>query len=266
MAIKVRKRGENGDSPEDDEEQPEEQGQTVAPSGSDPFMRGSMRTLSWLADNQMLVLTALGVAILLGIGAYIGSNYMRQQSVEASKGVSNALRAFEVPVEGSPTLAGMKSVENAAPPGKTYASEKEKWQDVYKRSGTTLSNHESARVAQMARITRASAGLRLGKAEEAVELYRAYLDGERSEEMVPFVYYGLAVALADAGKYQKAVETMDKMIEADDSYESFALYHKGLFAEEAGEIDRAKKFYNKVLETDPESPYKTDINRRLALL
>jgi len=266
MAIKVRKRGDDDDSPEDDGEQPEEQPDTVAPSGSDPFLRNSMRTLSWLADNQMLVLTALGIAVVLGIGAYVGSNYMRQQSVEASKGVSSALRAFEVPVEGSTKLAGMESVENAASPGKTYGSEKEKWQNVYERSGKTLSNYEEARAAQMARITRASAALRLGKSEEAVELYRSFLDGEGTEKMAPFVYYGLAVALADNGEYDEAVDTLDQMIEADDSYESFALYHKGLFAEEAGKTDRAKELYNKALDTDSETRYETDIKRRLALL
>jgi len=265
MAIKVRKRGENDDSSEGDDEQPE-QPDTVAPEGGDPFTRGSMRTLSWLADHQMSVLVAIGVAILAGIGVYAGSQYMRQQAVEASEGVSRALQAFEVPVEGSAQLRGMQSIENAAPPGETYSSAREKWSAVFDRAGETLSEHGEARVAQMARLTRAAAALRLGKAEKSESLYRAYLDGDQSEATLPMVYYGLSVALAEQGKFEKAVGTLDKMIEADDNYEGFALYHKGVYAEEAGNIEEAKDFYNKVLETDPQSPYKTEVNRRLALL
>lgn len=263
MAIKVRKRREDGEPPEDEEETDEA---AVEPTDHDPFMRGSMRTISWFAENQNLVVVALFALVLAGVGIYVGTRYMRQQAVSASKGVSQALLTVEAPVEGSQAYQTMTSSENAAAPDDTYPSEEKKWNAVYKSAGKTLDKKPGGRIAQIARATRAAAAIRIGKPDEAIELYTAYLDNKQSAISAPFVHYGLAVARADKENYQKALKALDGMIEADDNYESLALYHKGLFMERAGKIDKAKEFYNKVLETNPETPYKSNIERRLALL
>lgn len=262
MAIKVRKRREE-ESPDGDDEQT---GDSLAPAGGDPFMRGSMRTLSWFSENQNTVLIALVIVALTGVGVYVGMRYSHQQAVAASEGVSGALLAVEAPVQGSPVFQAMNSAENAAPPDDTFSSEEEKWTAIYEQAGTTLEEHDGSTVAQLARVTRASAAVRLGKAEEAVTLYQEYLDRKRDSVSAPIVQFGLSVAHAEKGNYKEATEALDAMIEADSDYESVALYHKGMYLEKSGDVEGAKEAYNKVLETDSESPYKTEIERRLALL
>ena len=266
MAIKVRKKGEdNGEAPEEEQqEQPEQQPADVEPADADPFMRGSMQTISWFAENQNLVLGGIAVVIIAGIVGYFARSMMRQQAIDASSGVSSALTAFEVPVKGSPAYQAMTSSENVAAPEETFENQKERWTAVYEGASKTLDNHEGSEVAQLARVTKAAAAARLGKYDESLKLYQAYLDGKHDEK--PSAYFGLAVAQAEKGQYDKAIGSLDKMVEADKDYESFALYHKGLFMEEAGEIEKAKEFYNKTLETDPKTPYKTDIERPIALL
>ena len=265
MAIKVRKRNESGDdSPDEEEETPESQ--EVAPTEGDPFLRGSAETISWLSENQNLVYGAVAAAIVIAIGGYVGVTYMRSQAVAASNPVSNALAAYETPVEGSPVYEAMTSRDGVAKPTKTFGTTDKRWKAVYKKAGRTLEKHAGSAAVQPARLTRAAAAAQLGKAGEAIELYNAYLDSEHAKENLPIVYYGLSVAQAQKGAYQKAVSSLDKMVAEDDSYEAFALYHKGLFMAEAGKKKKAKDFFNKVLETDPKSPYKTDIERRLALM
>jgi tetratricopeptide (TPR) repeat protein len=233
---------------------------------ADPFMRGSAQTISWFAENRNLVIGAVGLALVVGVVAYVAQNMMRQQAIEASAGVSSALEAYEIPVEGSPAHKALTSSRNNIPaPDKTFKSEKERWTAVYERAGKTLDEHADSAAAQVARITRAAAAARLGKPDESLKLYNAYLEGPTDEAALPVVYYGRAVAQAENGKFDAAAGSLDKMVEADKEYKSFALYHKGLFMEEAGNIEKAKEFYNQALESDPKTPYKTDIKRRIAL-
>ena len=266
MAIKVRKKGEENEEEPEQEEQEESSGQAgVQPADADPFMRGSAQTISWFAENRSLVLGAVGVALVVGVIAYVAQNMMRQQAIEASSGVNSALEAYEIPVEGSPVHKALTSSNNMAVPDKTFKNEKERWTAVYEGANKTLKDHSEAQVAQVARITKAAAAARLGKHGESLKLYKAYLEGETDKAALPVVYYGLAVAQAENGKFDAAAGSLDKMIEADKEYKSFALYHKGLFMEEGGKIEKAKEFYNQALESDPKTPYKTDIERRIAL-
>lgn len=263
MAIKVRKRGE-GDSPEDEDEQ--EEAAQMAPQDQDPFMRGSMRTITWMSENQNIVLAGVVIAAIVGIGIYAGMSYMHQQAVAASSGVSQAVASYQVPVDGSRALQKLKSSDRMAAPDETFESTEKKWKAVYESAGKTLDNHGKAKVAQPARLMRGAAAIELGKYEEAAGHYESYLDKSPPERELTRAYFGLAVAYGSSGKTKKAIEQLDKITETNEDLKSFVNYHKGLFYQEAGKKKKAKEMYNKVLENDPKSPYKTDVERRLALM
>lgn len=262
MAIKVRKKGEE-DSPEDEEE---EQAAQIAPQDQDPFIRGSMRTINWMSDNQNLVLAGVVVAVIVGVGIYAGASYMHQQAVAASSGVSEAVAAYQVPVDGSPALEKLRQSDRMAAPDETHESSEKKWKAVYDNTGKTLDKHANSKAAQPARLVRGAAAVELGKYEEAIEQYETYLGNSPPERELTRAYYGLAVAYGSSGKTDKAIEQLDKIVETNEDLKSFVFYHKGLFHQDAGNTEKAKEMFNKVLETDPKSPYKTDVERRLALM
>ncbi len=262
MATQVRRRGESDD--DGSEEEPDSS--QMQPTGQDPFLATSSRTLAWFSNNPNVV---IGLVALLAVGSaaiYGGVQYMRGQAVAASAGVSSALAAVETPVAGSKTLQTMTSSDRIQAPSETFESEQERWQAVYDKAGETLDGYESSEAAQPARVTRAAAALRLGETDEAIELYQAYLDAENGGDAAATVHYGLSVAHAEAGNYDKAISALDEMIEADEELEAFAKYHKGMYLEASDQTDEAKKLYDEILQNNPETAYKTDIERRLALM
>jgi len=265
MAIKVRKRREDDEPPDD-----EENGEPEAPEGQledeDPFVAGSMRTLGWLSEHPNVIIGFVIAALVVGAAVYGGTSYMRSQAIQASSGVSGALTAYQTPVDGSPQMEAITASERGATPQDTFGSEQERWMAVYEHTGKTLENHPDSQAAQAARITRAAAAIRLEKYDKAIELYQSYMDADGDKSRLPTVHYGRAVALAEKEQYDKALQALEALMEVDDSYESFARYHKGLFMEKAGKADEAKTFYDKVLDNNPQSPYKAAIERRRALM
>jgi tetratricopeptide (TPR) repeat protein len=264
MAIKVRKRGEGDEEEPEDEQEPQDS--EMAPSGQDPFLATSSRTIAWFSNHPNLVIGLLVVLVVAGIGIYGGMQYMRGQAVAASSGVSSALAAYEKPVSGSDALQAMTQSDRIAAPKDTFESEEARWQAIYDKSGETLDGYGSSQAAQPARITRAAAAIRLGNHEEAVELYQAFLDKAGSDSERPLVHYGLSVAHAELDNYAEAISSVEKMKEADEKFEVFAKYHKAMYLEASGKTDEAEKLYDKILQNNPDSAYKTDIERRLALM
>ena len=265
MAIKVRKRREDGDESPDDEQQSEEQPVEARLEDEDPFVAGSTRTLQWLSEHPNVIVGFIIAAAVVGAGVYGGMSYMRSQAVAASSGVSGALVAYQTPVQGSKEMEAFTQQDRGAMPKTTFESEEKRWTAVFERAKKTLDKHPDSEAAQSARITRAAAAIRLEKYDEAITLYQAYLDKGGTEKL-PTVHYGRAVALAAKEKYDEAIAALDALMKADDNYETFARYHKGLFLEEAGKTEKAKSMYDKVLDNNPETPYKTAIERRRALL
>lgn len=264
MAIKVRRSKNQGNEP--DEEESEEQQQPVEPAETDPFLRSSTKTISWFSENQNVVLGGVVAVVVAAIGIYFGYNYMQQQQVTASAAVSDSIAAFEKPVKGSPVIDNVTQQTDIESLDSTFDSLEQKWQAVFDEASAALEKYGDDEVGQQARLMKASAAIRLEKYDEAIKAYQAYLEGPHPEENVSIVHYGLAVAHGSKGNVDKAVSALEDMAKADDELQALALYQKGIFYEKAGKSDQARKMYEKALEEDPKSPYKLDINRRLALL
>ncbi len=261
MAMKIRKRGGGKADPE----APEAQNGAAVPD-SDPVLEATLRGASWLEDNRNLVLAGVIAVIVAGVGVWIGSGYMDSQAVQASSTLSPALWDYDVITKDSPAMKQIEKSEVVDPPKHTYATDKARWEAIYKQAGDSLSKHKSGPLAQSARLTKAAAAMRLKKYDDATKLYEAYLSGKTDKAMLPFVYLGLATAYGAKGKVDKAVANYDKLVKQDDSYEGLAMYQKAQVYEAAGKKDKAKELYHEIIESHPKTPYRDDIERRLALL
>lgn len=261
MAIKIRKRT-DGDQPDADALE----GQTGAPAASDPVLDATMRGASWMEQNRNLVIGGVIAAIVAVIGVWVGTSYIDGQEVEASSTLSPALWDYTAPVEGSEELGLIRQAEEVQAPQQVFGSDLERWQAIYDRADESLSAQKAGALAQTARLTKAAAANRLGKHDEAIKLYTSYIGGETDESMLPVVYLGLATAHGAKGNVDEATANFDKLVEVDASYEGLAMYQKAQVLEGAGKTDKAKEMYHEILESDPETPYRDDIERRLALL
>lgn len=268
MAIKIRKRREDDGSAGGAQNDPIEMepGVGVAPAGSDPILDATMQGMSWIERNRNLVFGGLIVVIVGALGAWIYSGISASQQVSASQALSPALWDYEVLVEGSETYQQIEESELIPLPSKTYPSEEARWEDIYKTAGEALSANPSGDIAQSARVVQAGAAMRLKKHDEAVKLYSAYLDGKTSPAILPLVYLGLASAHAATGEVDEAVKNFEELRKINDSYESMSAYEKARLLDSAGKTDEARELYHEILESDPETPYRDEIERRLALL
>jgi tetratricopeptide (TPR) repeat protein len=262
MAIKIRKRNDDdqpdGDAPEGQE--------AAGPQASDPVLQATMRGASWMEENRNLVIGGAIALVVAVIGIWAGTSYVESQKLEASSTLSPALWDYTAPVKGSPTMEMITQAQEVDAPETVYASETERWQAIYDKADASLTGNKTGPLAQTARLTKAAAANRLAKFDEAISLYQAYLDNKTDEAMLPFAYLGLANAYGAKGEVDKAGANYDKLVEADASYEGLAQFQKAKVLEGAGEVDKAKSLYHEILESDPKTPYRDDIERRLALL
>ena len=261
MAIKIKKKGERPEEPAQDEVIDME---PVAPA-ADPFARATVGGASWIEEHRGLVLGGIAAVFVIILAGYFGLEYLESQKVDASAALSPALENYHTIVEGSPEYEAVQANDKITLE-RTFPSVEAKWQAVYDAAAEALSQYDTGQVAQSARLTKAAAALRLGKNEEALELYEAYLAKPHPDAGVFAVYNGMATAYAAQQKWDQAAQTFDELAEADEAYAGLARYQKARVLEEAGKPEEAKALYHEILEADPSTPFKNDIERRLALL
>ena len=77
---------------------------------------------------------------------------------------------------------------------------------------------------------------------------------------------GLATSLAGEKKYDEAIQIFDEIAASDEESRTSALYEKALLLVKVGKTEEAKKVFHKIIEDDPKTPHKSDVERRLASL
>lgn len=278
MAIKIRKRQQDGDDDNSAENLDEsgvprsidmdeiKKGIGVSHGGSDPVLDTAMQGMSWVERNLNLVIGAVVLVIVAGLGGWAYSAYASSQQVKASQTLSPAIWDYEVFTKDSETYKQIEESDIIPMPDKVFASDAERWQAIYDGAGKSLAEYDSGQIAQSARLTQAAAAMHLDKPDEAIKLYSAYLDGKTLETAVPFAYMGLANAYAASGDVEKAMQNFDKLGEQGDSYMAMATYQKAQLLDSSGKTKEAKELYHEILESDPETPHRDAIERRLAFL
>lgn len=274
MAIKIRKRQQEGDADNLDESgvpktidmDDVNRGVGVAPAGSDPILDATMQGMSWVDRNRSLILVGLLVAVVGSLGAWAYSAYSSSQQVEASQALSPAIWDYEVFTKDSETFKQIEESDVIPMPEKVFATDAERWQAIYDGASKALAENGTGAIAQSARMTQAAAAMHLDKADEAIALYNTYLEGETLDSAVPFAYMGLANAYAATGDIDKAIESFDKLSELGESYAGMATYQKAQLLDVSGKADAAKELYHEFLESNPETPHRDTIERRLAFL
>ena len=270
MAIKVKKK-----NPEVTKHAPIAPVEVLAPEvfaaatlkGEEGYKVSSASKGSWLEDNPKQVLGGFVAIIAVVMGIYGVFDLMEGNMVAASADLTPAFDSYNTLVKGSPELDAVEKNPDIQAPTTVFETETEKWQNVYDAATKTMSAQAGSEIARTARITKAAAALRLGKDDEALELYTAALSEKSVDDLDRVtLLQGLATAYTAKADYAKALETFDKLGALNEAYAKALKYDKALLLEQAGKVDDAKTLYHEIIESDPTHPKKSDIERRLATL
>jgi tetratricopeptide (TPR) repeat protein len=261
MAIKVRKKGSNRD---EDPEKNEDKAPAQDAAAADPFLDATTSTASWIENNRGIALGGVAFVIVAILGGFGVMEYMKGQEVKASAHLSPAFSAYETPIAGSPETQSLSqagiNIDN------TLESPDARWEKVISAANTTIEKKKKGPLAQSARLTKGAASIRLEKWDDAVSAYEAYLANAKEGEIEPFVHQGLATAYAGKGDVESARAQLDKLEKAGENFAEVAKFQEAIILDRAGKVDEAKDMYHGILEANPETPYKSEIERRLALL
>ncbi len=266
MAIKIKKK-DNSKTPEVEvevlESEEEEQEVDIYAGNVDPFERKAMSTASWVEKNPAIVFGGVALVLAAIIGFYFFQEGKKKEAIATSSELNSVFEDFVAPIKGSPELEALEKVPSGPKPKKTFDDMTKKWTAIYDASSKGLT---SPATAQSARLAKASAATKLGKYDEAVTLYNAFLGATHDKSSKGPVLQGLASAQIGAKKYDEAIATLAKLKGLDEGFAASATYQHARILEWQNKKEDAKKLYHEVLEKNPQFNKKSDVERRLATL
>jgi tetratricopeptide (TPR) repeat protein len=236
----------------------------VPESERDAFQKASFDAANWVEKNLKTVGIGLALAIAIPVGAYAFHQANEAAKTSASEVANGIFTGYQAPIKGSPAYEMIESNDKLQMPKTVYPTTQAKWAAIEKAADETLSEHPD-QLGTVARLSKGAAALRLEKWDDALEAYEGALAAKDIADMKPFALLGVAQANAGAGKVDGAVKALDELAEID-GFKGVARYEKGRAYERAGDKEKAKAAYHDLLETQPSSPYKIDVERRLATL
>ena len=259
--------GEGEDFFDGDEDSPEHYGDQIVDvpeSERDAFQKASFDAANWVEKNLQTVGIVLALAIAIPLGGYAYFQASEASKTSASEVANGIFNGYQAPIKGSPAYDMIEANDKLQMPKTVYPTAEAKWAAISAAADKTLSEHP-AQLGTVAQLSKGASALRLQKWDDAIKAYEAALGAKDIADMKPFALLGVAQANVGAGKIDGAVKALDELAEID-GFKGVARYEKGRAYERAGDTDKAKASYHELLETLPSSPYKIDVERRLATL
>lgn len=269
MAIKIKKK--SPDSPSDIEDGDELESQEYgAPELVDDHEDINVvipdyvqRKVSALEDPKKIVGIAVGAVVAI-LAVYYGIQFLETQKVDNSAQLNEAFSAQWKYTEDGPEVKALAQRET---PIKfdTFPDAKAKAEAVLAASSAAVPK-VSGELATPAKLLEAGASLELQKYDEAIALYTQVLASSKDTFALVPARQGLSDAYAAKKEWDKAIEQVDLIAALDPSLAKAMKFRKGRLLESAGKPKDAKVLYHEIIENDPESAFKSEIERRLAAL
>ncbi|MEO1268704.1 MAG: tetratricopeptide repeat protein [Myxococcota bacterium] len=268
MAIKIKKKGRKTDNSAEAEEQ---ENQPVDPlEEPDQFIKTADSGISWMANNQQALVIGV-VAIVLAIVAGFAITYqMRQASLERAGVLTEAIDAMNAPVIPPPKEGDTPKPDDDdkdKDKGLTFDSEEKRYKTMEERADAVLSAYGSDDVATPARLVKAQAAFGLGRYDEAITIYDAWLKANPNARERTFILQAQATAQAAAGKAEDAIGTLNTLKNIDaEAYGELVSYQTARIHEAAGDKEKAKSEYEAFVKDYPESDKLEIAKMRLDML
>jgi len=246
----------------------------------DEFVSGVNQLLHKLKPYGKQLLIG-GVVVLVSVFAAVGYNmYNRHKEARATELFDKAVVIYQQPVMSAEEAELIKSLNLPNQPVDmvTHESLKARAEAVLKVLDELQSGYGSSGVAKRAALFHAGVLYDAGRYDDAAEMYRKFANSDApasqraiAREGIGYALEAKALAATDAAARQKgledALEAFRKVQSKEDGvYRDHALYHQARLLQSLGRKDEAVALYNQVLDTQPTSPLRADITKRLAVL
>ena len=176
----------------------------------DTFEKLSHGTANWIERNRPLAIALVVLVLAAPLLIYFAVVQVERAAIEDSNQVTEAIEAYQYPVEGSSMMQLFEQNDKFARPETVYPTLEAKWQAVYQESDEALKAHGASDLGVAARYTKAGAAYQLGKYEEAASLYSEVLGDERGSALHLFATLGLAMSQAGNNQADEAAITFDQ--------------------------------------------------------
>lgn len=231
-------------------------------AGPDKFQATSQTYLDWAHEHpREVILAGVGLlALILVIGLVFGGSTSEPKPSKAGVQLSAALELLDRPV----VTAGAPAPEGGAP---SFATETEKQQAIEQALVAVRAEHPDSDAARAALLPLADARFKLGRFDEALQDYDAYLAAAPGDAPMRFLALeGRATTMEAKGDLAAAMEAWDRMAKDAPTYEDRALFGKARLLERQEKWDEARALYEEIKSKFAQSPIMRLATERQATL
>jgi predicted negative regulator of RcsB-dependent stress response len=213
----------------------------------DEFVSAAERIFRWIADNRRQLTAAVVAVLAIAVGWWGINAWMGSRTDDASLLLYDAVRTFE---------------GDAAPgsfvPGGDVDSAEAAFRQVVNEYGRSDQ-------ADMARLYLARIALSRGNVDEARTAFVEISQRRGGDVIGRLASLDLIDLRIDSGQVDEVAAELESMVvgQNEDLPRDVALYKLGEVFITSGEPERARSYFERLLEEFPESPYITDAQLKL---
>jgi tetratricopeptide (TPR) repeat protein len=214
--------------------------------------------------SRPIAIGAVATVVVIS-GASLFVHLTASRGAQSSKALAHALRVLNS--ENAPALedpdAPREKPEGDVP---QYKTEKDRREAALGELDKVISAWGSTGAGRDARLVKAGILYDLGRYDEAIADYRAFLSRGPRGNLKAIGHEGLGYVYEAKGELDKALEEYRLITQTGDFYRDRALFDQARVLERKGDKAGAQKLYQEILDKTPMTPLRDDISNRLALL
>ena len=229
---------------------------------NDEFIAKTTSVFDWAYEHRRPLGLLIVVALIASVGGIVFSKVMEKRRAEESSLVSNGLEAAFAPLKsGTESMPGAEGDEESD--DLTFDNAQARAEEALKRWSDLVEKGEP-RFKSLGELEKAATLIDLGKYEDAVSSYEAFLkDGAKAPAWLKSqAMEGLGLALEAAGKVDDAKAQFEKwMNDSAGPTKTLAAYHTARLSQEKGDKEAAVKLYKEVMDTykEGDAPGRYDV-------
>jgi len=228
----------------------------------DDFISFTTKAIEWASEQKFaLIIGSVALALVI-LGSYGFRWYQVSKDKAASADFFEAKEILKAPV--NPAIGDSEGV----PLEKTFASNKEKFEDALEKMERVYKAHSASHAALLATYFIGELHRKMGNYEKAAQYLKEYLNEEGEEaELAAFAWEGIAATLESQGKLSEAREQYRRLTKPPYHMQpDRGFYHLARLEQIEGNKEEAAKKFKEILEKYPETIFRQEIQARLGRL
>lgn len=224
----------------------------------DEFVSLVDQGMHWIGGNWRQAALGFGAALVLGL-LWLGVTALLGTRTAAAAGVlADALAAYEAPVgPAAPATATVK-----------FATDTERLDTAEKGFKRVMSKYWLTPQARAARLYLGRIAMERGDADGAIRMLSEVARRKSDDTVVRLAMLGLVQLRLSRGEGVQLAPELEAMAAGKDPRlpRDVALLELGRVWEREGKGDEAIKYYRKLIEDFPDSPYRSEAQQRISAL